>query len=429
MRFSAFAAILASTTFLSGCAGTIAGVSLSSISSFAGFASTLFTGADLGEHAASLVTGKDCRFSEGLVREDRDICEEAGSPATRDDFHGIFVERIDSDGTVIFAAPKFMSASVGAGENENNTDVVWAQIKAQKAREETDRQLALAGQSQQIDVAALASGSLSSQSLGFLPVGFQAPAQTIDEEPASQTAARPRNFSNTAPDSSAAPVKQAYLPAQDQSEPPAIDEKMFTASMQIANATGAGGPFIAATTNATPVVSTLVNGEPVLVMRIGPVISPLAFATPSEPAEAPAEIAMVQPTVTEAPAPVASPQALVSSLPKEAKKVFVEMPAEAPVLPKPASKPKAKVAPVEIAEATPPKPAKAKPAAPAPAAPAPAPTIAPEDDVYQPPANDVFNSPAPDLTAAPTPASPAPVEVASTPATTGPAPLIPMPQP
>ncbi|MEQ1851261.1 MAG: hypothetical protein ABMA01_06680, partial [Chthoniobacteraceae bacterium] len=50
------------------------------------------------------------------------------------------------------------------------------------------------------------------------------------------------------------------------------------ASMHIANATGAGGPFIAATTNATPVVSTLVNGEPVLVMRIGPVISPLAVA-------------------------------------------------------------------------------------------------------------------------------------------------------
>jgi hypothetical protein len=427
MRFSAFAAILASTTFLSGCAGTIAGVSLSSISSFAGFASTLFTGADLGEHAASLVTGKDCRFSEGLVREDRDICEEAGSPATRDDFHGIFVERIESDGTVIYAAPKYMPASVGAGENENNTDVVWAQIKAQKASEETERQLALASQSQQIDVAALASGSLSSQSLGFLPVGFQAPAQTIDEEPASQTAARPRNFSNSASDSAPAPVKQAYLPAQDQSEPPAIDAKMFTASMHIANATGAGGPFIAATTNATPVVSTLVNGEPVLVMRIGPVISPLAYAIPSEPAEAPAAFAMVQPPVVEEQVPVVSPQAIVSSLPKETKKVVVETPAEAPVLPKPASKPKARVAPVEIAEATPPKPAKAKPAAPAPAAPAPAPTIAPEDDVYQPPANDVFNSPAPDLTAAPAPA--APVEATSTPATMGPAPLIPMPQP
>ena len=94
MRPVALAGILASTTILGGCAGTIAGVSLSSISSFAGFASTLFTGADLGEHAVSIVTGKDCRFSEGLMREDRDVCEEPGSPATRDDFHGIFVERI-----------------------------------------------------------------------------------------------------------------------------------------------------------------------------------------------------------------------------------------------------------------------------------------------------------------------------------------------
>jgi hypothetical protein len=101
MRFAAIAAILASSTVLSGCAGTVAGVSLSSISSFAGFASTLLTGADLGEHAASLVTGKDCRFSEGLMRNDRQICEENGSPATRQDFHGIFVERIDEDGNTI----------------------------------------------------------------------------------------------------------------------------------------------------------------------------------------------------------------------------------------------------------------------------------------------------------------------------------------
>ena len=426
MRSSAIAAILASTTVLSGCAGTIAGVSLSSISSFAGFASTLFTGADLGEHAASLVTGKDCRFSEGLVREDRDICEEAGSPATRNDFHGIFVERIDADGTVIYAAPKYMPASVGAGENENNTDVVWAQIKAQKAREETERQLAQAGQSQQIDVAALASGSLSSQSLGFLPVGFQASAQTIDEEPASQTAARPRNFSNTASSSKAEAAKPAYETLPEQSEPPAIDEKTFTASMHIANATGSGGPFIAATTNATPVVSTLVNGEPVLVMRIGPVISPLAFAAPSEPVEAPAEIETVAAPIAEASVPAASPQALVSSLPKATKKVFEEAPVVTAAPTKPVSKPKPKAAPVEIAEAAPPKPAKAKPAAPA--TPAPAPTIAPEDDVYQPPSNDVFNSPAPDLTAPTTPA-PAPVESSPAPATTGPAPLIPMPQP
>jgi hypothetical protein len=106
MRLVALTAVLASTTILGGCAGTIAGVSLSSISSFAGFASTIFTGADLGEHAVSLVTGKDCRFSEGLQREDRDICEEPGSAATLKDFHGIFVDCIEADGTVVYAAPK-----------------------------------------------------------------------------------------------------------------------------------------------------------------------------------------------------------------------------------------------------------------------------------------------------------------------------------
>ena len=170
MRPVALAGILLSTSMLGGCAGTISGVTFSSISSFAGFASTIFTGADLGEHAASLVTGKDCRFSEGLMREDRDVCEEPGSAATRDDFHGIFVERIDADGTIIFAAPKYMPSGVGMGENETTPDRLWAEIKVGKAKEETDRQLARANAATQtIDVAALATGSLSSESLAFLP--------------------------------------------------------------------------------------------------------------------------------------------------------------------------------------------------------------------------------------------------------------------
>lgn len=423
MRSAALAAILASTTILSGCAGTIAGVSLSSISSFAGFASTIFTGADLGEHAASLVTGKDCRFSEGLVREDRSICEEKGSPATRDDFHGIFVERIDEDGTVIYAAPKYMSASVGAGENENNTDVIWAQIKTQKAQEETARQLAKADTGQQIDVAALASGSLSPDSLAFLPIGFQASVQTIDEEPASQTAARPRDLNNSVAGESRAPAR---TPVQTmESEPPALDEKAFMASMTIAHATGSGGPFIAANTSSAPVVSTLVNGEPILVMKIGPIVSPLAMSAPSEfvsaePMEVPA-------AVEAAPIPAsepASPQSLISSLPKAQKKVPVALPAVV----EPPAKPKAKPAPVEVAESAPAKPVKAKPE------PGPAPTIAVEDDVYQPPTNDVFTSAAPDLIA-PTaafsdlPPAPKPVEEEVIPASSAPAPLIPMAQP
>jgi len=36
-----------------------------------------------------LVTGKDCRIMEGLMRDDREVCEERGSPATYDDFNGV----------------------------------------------------------------------------------------------------------------------------------------------------------------------------------------------------------------------------------------------------------------------------------------------------------------------------------------------------
>jgi hypothetical protein len=248
MRSTALAAILASTTVLSGCAGTIAGVSIGSISSFAGFASTIFTGADLGEHAASLVTGKSCRFSEGLARDDRDVCEEAGSSATRDDFRGIFVERVEADGTIIYAAPKYMPASVGAGENENNTDIIWAQIKQQKQLEDAQRQIARTDRGLHIDVAALASGQLSKDSLTFLPATSS--ADVGDEEPASLTATGPRDFSNPT-DGDRSTVARHVQAASD--EPPVIDEKSLTITMKIAQATGSGGPFIAPAASSKPV--------------------------------------------------------------------------------------------------------------------------------------------------------------------------------
>jgi len=76
---------------LSGCAGTIAaGFTISQLSTVAGLASSAFTGKDLGEHALSMITGQDCRFLEGLLRGDRDICEDYGSLATKDDFQGVF---------------------------------------------------------------------------------------------------------------------------------------------------------------------------------------------------------------------------------------------------------------------------------------------------------------------------------------------------
>lgn len=341
MRPVALAGILASTTILSGCAATIGGLSLSSISSFAGFASTLFTGADLGEHAVSLVSGKDCRFSEGLMRGDRDICEEPGSAATRDDFHGIFVERIDSDGTVIYAAPKYMSASVGAGENENNPDVIWAQIKAQKVVEEDERQLARANATQTIDVASLASGSLSSQSLAFLPAG----TEIADGDTASQTASAPRPIMNAAKTGATAkPVQAPTIEVPIDTSQPAIDEKSFTLPMQAtpARANGEGGPFIATSASSTPVASTLINGEPVVVLRIGPMFatnaprsaeasnvaegavsefgatpSPQAILSLSSAESAPVKVASVEPQLMAArPRTKPAPIALVAEIAK-----------------------------------------------------------------------------------------------------------------
>ena len=74
MRPAAFAAILASTTMLNGCAGTIAGISFSSISSFAGFASTLFTGADLGEHGDRAWPDPHAQRPGGSHRHGNDHC-------------------------------------------------------------------------------------------------------------------------------------------------------------------------------------------------------------------------------------------------------------------------------------------------------------------------------------------------------------------
>ena len=45
-------------------------------------------GKGLAEDGADAVTGKDCRLIEGTVRQDRKLCEDRGSPATKKDFKG-----------------------------------------------------------------------------------------------------------------------------------------------------------------------------------------------------------------------------------------------------------------------------------------------------------------------------------------------------
>src|SRR5262249_53017994 len=208
--------------------------------------------------------------------------------ATRDDFHGIFIDRIEPDGTVVYAAPKYMSASVGAGENENDPDQIWAEIKKQKAKEDNERQLARAQATQQIDVASLATGSLSPEALAFLPSGVTADDAAVDGDTASQAAAAPRGVVNVArkarraepqapapvespppaPTATQAPIAKTpeVGPLTDQ---PAIDEKTLAASLKGLNANGSGGPLILTAATSTPVTSKIVNGEPVVILRIG----------------------------------------------------------------------------------------------------------------------------------------------------------------
>jgi len=75
---------------LSGCAAPVIGaLTIGEVLTIAGISSTLMTGRDLGEHALSALTGKDCRFLEAALREGRSFCEEKGSPATANDFAGL----------------------------------------------------------------------------------------------------------------------------------------------------------------------------------------------------------------------------------------------------------------------------------------------------------------------------------------------------
>jgi hypothetical protein len=82
--------IVAAACALSGCAVPLfAGITLNEISTAGSVVSTLATGKGLGDHALDLATGDDCRFLEGLVRNDRNVCETPGSPGTAGDFQGV----------------------------------------------------------------------------------------------------------------------------------------------------------------------------------------------------------------------------------------------------------------------------------------------------------------------------------------------------
>ena len=83
--------VSAAALAVSGCAAPVIGaLTLGQLSTIAGGISTLTTGKGLADHALSLLTGKDCSITEGILRKDRKVCEVRGSLATKDDFKGVF---------------------------------------------------------------------------------------------------------------------------------------------------------------------------------------------------------------------------------------------------------------------------------------------------------------------------------------------------
>jgi len=75
------------TTMLGGCAGPL----------ILGLPLVVYTevfpravnGKGLAEDVADLVTGWDCRVIEGVIRKNRQFCEDRGSPETKKDFKGL----------------------------------------------------------------------------------------------------------------------------------------------------------------------------------------------------------------------------------------------------------------------------------------------------------------------------------------------------
>lgn len=93
----------------------VAGLTLNDIATGFSLTSTVISGKGLGEHVLDVTTGKDCRIIEGVLRKDRQLCEERGSAATEKDFKGLYArfrENADPRQVASGAAP----ASAGKRE-------------------------------------------------------------------------------------------------------------------------------------------------------------------------------------------------------------------------------------------------------------------------------------------------------------------------
>lgn len=94
--------LLLATPMLGGCAVPFAaGVGIGEIVSIASLTGTVAFNKGATDLALDFVTGEDCRVVEGVVREDRKICESIGSDATDRDFKGVVGEVQDGDLVVV----------------------------------------------------------------------------------------------------------------------------------------------------------------------------------------------------------------------------------------------------------------------------------------------------------------------------------------
>lgn|GEM_PF-7095888 len=94
--------LLLSLPMLGGCAAPFAaGVGISEFISIASLTGTVAFNKGATDLALDIVTGGDCRVVEGVVREDRSICESVGSDATEKDFKGVVGEVQDGDLVVV----------------------------------------------------------------------------------------------------------------------------------------------------------------------------------------------------------------------------------------------------------------------------------------------------------------------------------------
>jgi len=277
-----------------------------------------------------------------------------------------------------------------------------------------------------------------------IPAASAATASAEGEPPASQPARHLRPVeNNNAPIQTAvattvpAPASTPAVASTDMPGP--ISEEAFAATAPNTMPVSAGGPLIATETSTAMVAAKLENGEPVLTLRIAPVVAPTAATVdtnnpddavePTVMSAPPTEQALATPAASMTPAPepvaepVAPPPAPAPAKPRKPAAAALQEPAPAPVEPTRRATTKPKPAPARVTTTAAPATARhieEEPMAPPSPPPAPDPLNAPYTPSASPTLGNEEPSSAP-ATGAPAPMAPPPES------TGGPTPLT-MPQ-